>query len=150
MKAERIFRERKFKAGYIVRDVEVLSHDGDKPEGHTMLMKNQAYNLNGDWIGSSRDAHRLIVTRGIMPELADPGDCVCSIGFCEKDQMWAGWSHRALMSFGIGGRIFEERFGRSFSDKKRDSIPFVKHGYRTIKTLEEAKEAAKNFANYVS
>lgn len=30
---------------------------------------------------------------------------ICSIGFCEKEQKWYGWSHRAIYGFGIGSRV---------------------------------------------
>jgi len=49
-----------------------------------------------------------------------------SIGFNEKEQKWYGWSHRAVASFGIGDKIFEEDFGD-------DNTPFVKHGSQPIK-----------------
>ena len=45
--------------------------------------------------------------------------------------------------FTIGDKIFEENFGD-------DKTPFVKHGTKTITTLEEAKGAAYAFARYVS
>lgn len=29
----------------------------------------------------------------------------CNIGFCEKEQKWYGWSHRAICGFGVGSKI---------------------------------------------
>ena len=102
MDVVKVIKETKNKAGYIIRDEEWLTHFEDKPKGHTQLMKNQAYNMNNEWIGDSKWAHRLIVQRGIMPEKRDPSHCVCSIGFNVKKQKWYGWSHRAIYGFGIG------------------------------------------------
>lgn len=102
MQVTEIVRERKYKAGYIVRDEKWLTHFGDKPEGHTMLMQRQAYNLKNEWIGSSKWAHRLIVQKGIIPQKRDPSHCSCSIGFNKKEQKWYGWSHRAIYGFGVG------------------------------------------------
>lgn len=65
------------------------------------------------------------------------------IGFSEKEQKWWGWSHRAVVGFGIGDKIFEPNFGD-------DKTPFVKHGSKTIKNMDDAKKAARAFAKYVS
>lgn len=63
-----------------------------------------AYTPDGKYIGTPEFALELIVRRGIAPEVR-PGCCsakVCSIGFCEREQKWYGWSHRAIRGFGIG------------------------------------------------
>ena len=60
-----------------------------------------------------------------------------SIGFSEKEQKWYGWSHRAIYGFGVGSKI-----------KKGDC------GYKgkawTARTLDDAKQMAKDFADEVS
>ena len=60
-----------------------------------------------------------------------------SIGFSEKEQKWYGWSHRAIYGFGVGSKV-----------KKGDC------GYKgktwTAKTLDDAKQMAKDFADGVS
>lgn len=66
-----------------------------------------------------------------------------SIGFSEENQTWYGWSHRACVGFKIGDKIFDADFGD-------ENTPFIKHGSKTIKTLDQAKQAAKNFADYIS
>ena len=66
-----------------------------------------------------------------------------STGFSEEEQKWYGWSHRAVCAFGIGDKIFEENFGD-------DKTPFIKHGAKDCKTLEDAKKAARAFSDYVS
>lgn len=92
---------RKYKAGYEIRTEEVTMEDNP-----TVTMKS-AYTPEGDYIGNSRWAHRLIVRRGIKPEKRTPHSNVCSIGFCEKEQKWYGWSHRAIFGFGIGDIVKE-------------------------------------------
>jgi hypothetical protein len=127
---------RRYKAGYEIRTEKVQIGKND-----AITMKS-AYTPEGYYIGDSKRAYRLIVKRGIKPELA-PSCTVCSIGFCEREQRWAGWSHRAICSFGIGDKIFEACYGD-------DHTPFIQHGKVTIETLDQAKQAAINFAEYVS
>ena len=136
---KRVISERTFKAGYVVRR-ELWFHYSDI-RGTEM---RSAYNLNGEYIGDPKFAKRLIIDRGIMPELASKNHSVCSIGFCEKENKWYGWSHRAICGFGIGDKLFEERFLKS------DTTPFIKAGKKTIRDMNDAKQAAKNFAGYVS
>jgi len=118
-----VLNERKYKAGYIVRE-EVHRTDFEAiplancPEddelvkyinghrGEHVIVK-VAYTPEGHYIGEPRWAYRLIVTRGIKPQLAAPDHKVCSIGFCEKEQKWYGWSHRAIYGFGIGDKVEE-------------------------------------------
>jgi len=105
---------RHYKAGYEIR-VEKLTEEeaGGVPGG--MVMKS-AYTPDGYYIGNGRCAHYLVVKRGIKPEII-PSDGpqakgrrghVCSIGFCEAEQKWYGWSHRALYGFGIGDIVDSE------------------------------------------
>ena len=67
----------------------------------------------------------------------------CSIGKSAVDGKWYGWSHRAMVGFGGGDRIFEEKYGD-------DKTLFAEHGTRTITNDGEAKLAASRFAAYVS
>jgi len=101
MEIKEVLSERRYKAGYVVRD-EV--HDGSDFGGEDISYKT-AYNFNGDYIGSSRRAHNLCVKRGIKPELSSPTHNVCSIGFSEVEQKWYGWSHRAIYGFGVGSSV---------------------------------------------
>ncbi|MEM9085340.1 MAG: hypothetical protein AAGB23_05405 [Pseudomonadota bacterium] len=64
-----------------------------------------AVNPNGHYIGNPETAAWLCDERGIAPELASPNHGVCSIGFCEKEQKWYGWSHRAIFGFGVGSKV---------------------------------------------
>ena len=64
-------------------------------------------------------------------------------GFSESENKWYGWSHRAIMGFGIGDRIFDEKYGD-------DKTPFIEHGSKKIKNMSDAEMAARAFARYVS
>ena len=134
-----VLRVRRYKAGYEVR-AELI--DGSEFGCDDFEMKS-AYTPDGLYIGNGVWAYRLCKKRGIRPELRTPDSNVCSIGFCEREQKWAGWSHRAICYFGIGDKIFEPCYGD-------DNTPFVQHGSVTIKTLAQARQAAANFAEEVS
>lgn len=127
------------KYGYIIRD-EMWDSEGlmDEP-----MRITTCYTPTGDWIGDEKTAKYLVEEKGIAPELSDKNHCVCSIGFCEKENKWAGWSHRALAMFGIGDKLFEEEFGD-------DKTPFIEHGSKEITNMDEARQAAVNFARSVS
>lgn len=56
---------------------------------------DSAYNLDGKYIGSPKDAERICIDREIRPETFGDNN-VCSIGFNDKEQAWYGWSHRAF------------------------------------------------------
>ncbi len=91
---------RKYKAGYILQREFVQM--GLKDKGIWMTV---AYNHNKDYIGNARDAFRLCVKRGILPEKASPKHTVCSIGHCFKEKKWYGWSHRAIFGFEVGSIV---------------------------------------------
>lgn len=130
--------ERTYKAGYIVRrEKHFVGTDNDE------VILRSAYTMNDEYIGDVKMARYLIVKKGIMPELSDPSHSVCSVGWCIKEQKWYGWSHRAIVGFGIGDKIFEERFGD-------EETPFIEHGEITIKAHEQAYIAAVRFAESVS
>lgn len=128
----------KYKAGYEVRTEVISGEDYGSPD----VEMRSAYNERDQFIGNPILARRL-AHRGIKPELSDPSHSTCSIGFCEKEQKWYGWSHRAIVAFGIGDRIYVERYGN-------DKTPITKHGPRPITNMREAKLAAKRFARSVS
>jgi hypothetical protein len=63
------------------------------------------YNFFGHYIGSPEDAKFLCQDKGIVPELSCPTNKVCSIGKSTKDQLWYGWSHRAITGFCEGSTV---------------------------------------------
>jgi len=123
----KVLKVRKYRVGYEVR-VELVKG---------IVMKS-AYNEKGEYIGSPKFA-RYLYKRGIKPEKIDPRNNVCSIGFCEKEQKWYGWSHRAIYGFGIGCIVKE-------GDCAAEYLPV---GFRA-ETLEDCKKVAIAFANSVS
>lgn len=86
---------------------------------------------------------RYLIGQCIVPELAHPDLTVCSIGYSAPKKAWAGWSHRALCFFEIGDRVFQPHYGN-------DNTPFTKHGVVEIRSMEQARESAIAFADYVS
>ena len=62
-----------------------------------------------------------------------------SIGFSEKEQKWYGWSPRAIYGFGIGSEVKEGDCGYE-----------IHGGPWKAKTLDDAKQMAKDFSKAVS
>lgn len=116
--------------------------------GQGFWMK-QAYTPRGEYIGNPRDAHRLCVKRGIMPEVRDPEKlktnpmCACSIGWSPLKRKWFGWSHRAIYGFRIGSKVKKGECG--YVPKNRGG-----RGEWTAKTLADARQMAIDFAEGVS
>ncbi len=165
-----ILSTRKYKAGYVVKEelsqtnfeavpmTEPVDADMQKlidaitSKAHVIV--KSAYTLTGDYIGEPKFAHRLIVTWGIKPEKANPSHKVCSIGFCDKEQKWYGWSHRAIFGFGIGSEVkkgdccassgyTKEYLAEHPDDDLSLSVGFV------AKDLVDAKRMAIAFADSV-
>ena len=144
-----ILSVRHYKIGYEVRTEKFCFEDN----GYTIM--KSAYTNNGDYIGNSKWAHRLYYKYGIVPEKINPEDDVCSIGFCEKEQKWYGWSHSALYGFGIGDVVKEgdctassgwiDEYLAEHPEKDR-SLPI---GFKA-KTLDDAKKMAIAFADSVA
>ena len=65
---------------------------------------HSAYSLkDGSYIGDVATA-QMLAKRGIIPEVIE-GNKTASIGWCEKEQKFYGWSHRAIYGFGIGSKV---------------------------------------------
>ncbi len=163
---------KKYKAGYEVRDelaqtnfeaipltppdseTQELIDSINKDRGKHVIVQS-AYTPDGKYIGEPKIAHYLIIERGIKPELSDPNHKVCSIGFCEKEQKWYGWSHRAIWGFGIGAIAKEgdccttsgwtEKYLQKHPEERLKIIPV---GFKA-KTLDDAKRMAIAFASSV-
>lgn len=103
------------------------------------LETESAYSTkDGGYIGDAKEAKRLNKKYGIeIFEKASSENNVVSVGFAPKEQKWYGWSHRAIAGFGINDEAFE-------------CFPEGNKKGKKIKTLEQAKEAAKKFAESVS
>ncbi|OQX21272.1 MAG: hypothetical protein BWK75_03440 [Candidatus Altiarchaeales archaeon A3] len=127
-------KERRYKAGYIVRGC-------------------QAYTMNEKYIGSSKLAHFLIVKKGIMPETT-PGQRICCIGFCKGEQKWYSWSQVYICGFGIGHIV---RKGDSVTESEWSNEYLLKHpetenikaGF-VAKTLNDCRKLAVAFSESAS
>jgi len=134
-------------------DIKELIGYINKYQGKSTITK-AAYTSSGDYIGDERMAHFLIIERGIKPEKINPTYKVCSIGFCESEQKWYGWSHRAICGFGIGS-VVEEGDCTASSGWTKEYL--IKHPEKDLslpvgfkaKNLEDAKRMAIAFAESV-
>ncbi len=169
-----VLATRKYKAGYEVREelsptnfeASVINYgNGDTADldkfvatinenrGKVVIVKS-AYTPSGDYIGDKRRAHFLYTKRGIKPEKASSSHNVCSIGFCEAEQKWYGWSHRAIFGFGVGDRVKEgdctasSGWIESYLKEHPEQDLSLPIGF-TAKTIEDAKRMAIAFAESV-
>lgn len=115
----------------------------------------QAYTKDGHYIGSCDDAIHLCDSMGILPELRTPDSNTCSIGFCECEQKWYGWSHRAIFGFGLGDMVAEgdccasSGWTQEWLDEHPKEDASLPVGF-VAKTLADAKRMAEAFAESVS
>jgi hypothetical protein len=91
------------KTGFTKRR-KLVAFGDDGPENAVELVSY--HNNTGDYIGDERVAN-MLAERGIYPELASDDNKVCSVGYCEKEDKWYGWSHRAMYGFGVGDSVKE-------------------------------------------
>jgi len=117
------------------------------------VLQALVYTEDGKYVGGIAFLEYLINEAGIIPGVAQPDDNTCSIGFCRKELMWYGWSHRARMGFSVGDTAqegdccTESGFIEDCEDYKNDKLP-VPVGF-TAKTLDDAKRMAIAFASSV-
>jgi len=167
-----VLSKKRYKAGYEVREElsptnfeavpigetdkntqEIIDFINDHKGEHVIV--KSAYTPTGHYIGNPKTARFLIIRRGIKPELADPSHKVCSIGFCEKDQKWYGWSHRAIFGFGVGDIVKEGDCTASsgWTDEYLEEHPeddtSLPIGFKA-KDLIDAKRMAIAFASSVA
>lgn len=109
--------------------------------------------MNGLYVGDERFA-KMLVDRGIKPELRDGNQNVCSVGFCAAEQKWYGWSHRAIFGFGIGSVAAEgdcctsSGFTAEYEAEHPERVISVPVGFEA-KTLDDAKRMALAYAESV-
>ncbi|KKM70210.1 hypothetical protein LCGC14_1442940 [marine sediment metagenome] len=165
-----VLETRKYKAGYEVRTEVDETHftakqlSGSKDWGtdvliaalnaETMVVFKTAYTPKGDYIGDKKTAHLLCSKKGIKPEKVHPSSNVCSIGFCEREQKWYGWSHRAIYGFGVGDVVEEgdcansSGYTEEYLEDHPDDDLSLPVGF-TAKDLIDAKRMAIAFADSV-
>lgn len=132
------------------------------------------YNTKGELLGSIDDLHWMFKHNCV----SDP--IYRGVAFSKKEQSYIGYSHRAIQTFKIGDRLFDQKYTPKESDyeewqwagfveakKKVDErnikerisnvevdieyvVPYTLRGSKTITTLEEARQAAYNFHKEVS
>jgi len=76
----------------------------ENPLEHEIIMEIAYSTIDGGYVGDLETANYL-AERGIAPQKIKDSNSVCSIGFCEKEQKWYGWSHRAIFGFGVGSKV---------------------------------------------
>jgi viroplasmin and RNaseH domain-containing protein len=83
-------------------------------------------------------------------EKADPKHCVKILA--KTKDGWVGFSHRAALEFKKGDMLFDPEWDDNgkLSEEELEKIPFKKRGAIKITNDEQCREAAKNFAEYVS
>lgn len=98
-----------------------------------------ARNKAGDFVTLSESFADALEESGVVPELADPDDDVCTIGYSSKMGKWYGWSHRSFHGFAIGDRLF--------SPPETSTPPGPQDPL--ILTREEQRKSAIAFAEYM-
>lgn len=130
------------KKHYVVRE-----EMWDSPfSGQPMKMTSAYSKQDNSYIGTPDIASYLVNKIGITEFWkAQPEHSVTSTGFNPAQQKWYGWSHRALCGFGVGDKIYDEKFAGARMD-----TPFIEHGTVTIESMDQARLSAQNFARSVS
>ncbi len=117
-----------------------------------------AYTKDGNFIGDEDLAILLCDKKGIVPEIIPPkknDTQPCCIGFCEREQKWYGWSHRAMYGFGIGYKVKEgdctaiSGWSEEYLKEHREANRALPVGF-VARTLDDAKRMAIAFAESVS
>ena len=100
----------------IVRSPGYSAHsddDSDEPReilaamnvGPSDFERVTGYTADGSYISDEKTARFLVLECKIAPEKASPDHQVCSIGWCDNERKWYGWSHRAMCGFGVGSVV---------------------------------------------
>jgi len=70
-----------------------------------LIMTKCFSKVDNSYVGNPEDVWDLL-HRGITDfQVAQKGHNTASVGWCEKEHKWYGWSHRAIFGFGIGSEI---------------------------------------------
>ena len=138
-----------YSLGYRIETHRMIPNDGSDPFEVTHVI-----NEKGGYVGNVERAQFLIKEKGIAPELSELDNNTCSIGFCEQEQKWYGWSHRAICGFGIGDIAKEGDCApqSGWIDSYLAKYPEKDHrapvGFKA-ETLQDAKRIAIAFADSV-
>lgn len=99
------------------------------------------YTNKGSYIGDIRTAYYRTHLKDFKTYRGD-SDVVC-VGWDEEQQKACGWSHRAMVCFGKGDKVFQENYGDDYT-------LFTQHGKKKIRNYSDAMESALNFAHYIA
>jgi hypothetical protein len=131
------------------------------------------YNKDGHLLGSMDDLNWMFTNNCVADEV------LSGVAYCQDDNSYVGYSHRAKQKFKIGDKLFNEDYKpvendyeewewAGFLEKKdnrqeeheangwlnelsiQDVIPFTSRGLEVIETQSQARKAAHNFSKYVS
>jgi len=147
--------------GYTVAR-ELITYYGKDDRLLEQFEMKSAFANSGCYLGDQGVAKLITVKFGIVPESRSgksEGD-VCNIGWCEKEQKWYGWSHRAMYGFEIGSKVTKKDVGylpATEADVPKDEYADwvlagkpLGRGEWEAKTLEDAKEMACDFAKDIA
>jgi len=157
---KKVLSKKVFKVGY---RIETILFDNlpcmGKPmkdyaqmSGRWMVLRQAVTTIGDHCVGEASWGHRVFVKHRLTQVQPQEIGQTCCIGFDAKVQKWVGWSHRAMVSFGLGDKLFDADWKprKSITEEEMDKIRFVDRGGRTITTLTQAKRAALAFADHVS
>lgn len=109
-----------------------------------------------EYVGDPKEA-MWYINNGIVDVQSNSLNGTCNIGYQPSTGKWIGWSHRASASFGLHDAEFNENatiedtfrlYGIQYSTI--EDVPFNKRGFDICEDSTECKQAAINFAKYVS
>ncbi|MGI9493089.1 MAG: hypothetical protein ACR2QF_11885 [Geminicoccaceae bacterium] len=119
-----------------------------------MLMIEYRSRIDGGYIGGPETALTLL-RRGIQPQKANHKGKTCSIGFCEREQKWYGWSHRAMYGFKVGDEVKEgsccatSGWTDEYLEQHPDADVSLPVGFKAA-NLDDCRRMAVAFAESVS
>jgi len=109
---------------------------------------------SGVYIGDARIA-RLLCKKLKLRKIqkSRPSDSIASIGFQPGSKKWYGWSHRAICGFGIGDKLYNEKF--KLSSISKDDPLFHKYDkarneYKKALDAHKKELASKDESQLVS
>lgn len=157
-KAKRVISETPTKFGYVVRN-EIWCLGPEGPDGWSETEITTCYTDDGNWIGDENTTKFPCEEKGIKPTHKTPMEKgilrPCQIGFCEDEQKWYGWSHRAIFGFGVGDEVKEGDLTNTsgWTDEHLQNHPeddcSLPVGFKA-EALDDARDMAIAFAESVS
>lgn len=95
-----------------------LDFEAERVGKDSIFLLTAHSNIDGGLVGNASQA-LMLLRKGIAPQKRTPDSLTCSIGFCDREQKWYGWSHRAMYGFGIGHKTKKGDCGYITSDTRQ-------------------------------